>query len=90
MNAELDAAHLLRAARRHGAGGASASGAHHRAARGTADGGTGGGEKINDAAIRYINRLSDHLFVASRYVNDKGAKDVLWVPGATVSGADNR
>ncbi len=48
------------------------------------------GEKINDAAIRYINRLSDHLFVASRYVNDKGAKDVLWAPGATVSGADNR
>jgi cob(I)alamin adenosyltransferase len=38
-------------------------------------------EKINDAAIRYINRLSDHLFVASRFVNDKGAKDVLWVPG---------
>ena len=38
-------------------------------------------EPINEAAIRYINRLSDHLFVASRYVNDKGAKDVLWVPG---------
>ncbi len=38
-------------------------------------------EKINDAALRYINRLSDHLFVASRFVNDKGAKDVLWVPG---------
>jgi cob(I)alamin adenosyltransferase len=38
-------------------------------------------EQINEAAIRYINRLSDHLFVASRYVNDRGAKDVLWVPG---------
>jgi len=38
-------------------------------------------EAINDAALRYINRLSDHLFVASRFVNDKGAKDVLWVPG---------
>jgi cob(I)alamin adenosyltransferase len=38
-------------------------------------------EEINGAAIRYINRLSDHLFVASRYVNDRGAKDVLWVPG---------
>ena len=38
-------------------------------------------EKVNDAAMRYINRLSDHLFVASRFVNDKGAKDVLWVPG---------
>jgi cob(I)alamin adenosyltransferase len=40
-------------------------------------------EPINEAAIRYINRLSDHLFVASRYANDKGAKDVLWVPGAS-------
>jgi cob(I)alamin adenosyltransferase len=39
-------------------------------------------EQINPAAIRYANRLSDHLFVASRFVNDKGAKDVLWVPGA--------
>jgi cob(I)alamin adenosyltransferase len=38
-------------------------------------------EPINDAAIRYINRLSDHLFVAARFVNGKGAKDVLWVPG---------
>jgi len=38
-------------------------------------------ETVNDAAMRYINRLSDHLFVASRFVNDKGAKDVLWVPG---------
>jgi cob(I)alamin adenosyltransferase len=38
-------------------------------------------ETINPAAIRYINRLSDHLFVSSRYLNDKGAKDVLWVPG---------
>jgi len=39
-------------------------------------------EPINPAAIKYVNRLSDHLFVASRYANDKGAKDVLWVPGA--------
>jgi cob(I)alamin adenosyltransferase len=38
-------------------------------------------EPVNGAALRYINRLSDHLFVASRFVNDKGAKDVLWVPG---------
>ena len=37
---------------------------------------------INPAAIRYINRLSDHLFVLARYENDKGAKDVLWKPGA--------
>jgi cob(I)alamin adenosyltransferase len=38
-------------------------------------------EPVNDAALRYMNRLSDHLFVASRFVNGKGAKDVLWVPG---------
>ena len=39
-------------------------------------------ENIGAPALKYINRLSDHLFVASRYVNDKGAKDVLWTPGA--------
>ncbi|HEV8389296.1 MAG TPA: cob(I)yrinic acid a,c-diamide adenosyltransferase [Dongiaceae bacterium] len=39
-------------------------------------------EAVNPAAIRYINRLSDHLFVLARYENDKGAKDVLWKPGA--------
>jgi cob(I)alamin adenosyltransferase len=39
-------------------------------------------EPVNPAAIRYINRLSDHLFVLARYENDKGAKDVLWKPGA--------
>jgi cob(I)alamin adenosyltransferase len=41
-----------------------------------------GHEEINPAAIKYVNRLSDHLFVAARFANDKGAKDVLWVPGA--------
>jgi cob(I)alamin adenosyltransferase len=40
-------------------------------------------EAVNPAAIRYINRLSDHLFVLARWLNDKGAKDVLWKPGAT-------
>jgi cob(I)alamin adenosyltransferase len=39
-------------------------------------------EAIGAAALKYINRLSDHLFVASRYANDKGSRDVLWVPGA--------
>jgi cob(I)alamin adenosyltransferase len=39
-------------------------------------------EKIGAPALKYINRLSDHLFVTSRYVNDKGANDVLWKPAA--------
>ena len=39
------------------------------------------GETVSAAALKYINRLSDFLFVASRYVNHKGAGDVLWVPG---------
>ena len=39
-------------------------------------------EKVSATALRYINRLSDHLFVASRLANDAGAMDVLWVPGA--------
>ncbi len=38
-------------------------------------------EPVNEAAIRYINRLSDHLFVLARVLNDNGAADVLWVPG---------
>jgi cob(I)alamin adenosyltransferase len=38
-------------------------------------------ERINKVAIAYINRLSDHLFVLARHLNDDGAKDVLWVPG---------
>lgn len=38
-------------------------------------------EKVSPEAIKYLNRLSDFLFVASRFVNDKGALDVLWVPG---------
>jgi cob(I)alamin adenosyltransferase len=39
-------------------------------------------ETINPAALKYLNRLSDHLFVLSRWVNERGARDVLWVPGA--------
>ena len=38
-------------------------------------------EPVNDAAIRYINRLSDHLFVLARHLNGDGATDVLWIPG---------
>jgi cob(I)alamin adenosyltransferase len=40
-------------------------------------------EQINPAALRYANRLSDHLFVMARSANDGGLGDVLWVPGAT-------
>jgi len=40
-------------------------------------------ETVNPEAIKYLNRLSDHLFVLGRRVNDNGARDVLWQPGAT-------
>ena len=39
------------------------------------------GEIVGAPAIRYVNRLSDFLFVASRVVNGNGARDVLWTPG---------
>ena len=39
------------------------------------------GETVGAPALRYINRLSDFLFVAARYANDKGQSDVTWVPG---------
>lgn len=39
-------------------------------------------EPVNPATLHYMNRLSDFLFVLARHVNDKGARDVLWVPGA--------
>jgi cob(I)alamin adenosyltransferase len=38
-------------------------------------------EPVSAAALKYINRLSDFLFVAGRCVNDQGKRDVLWVPG---------
>ena len=38
-------------------------------------------ETVNSHALHYINRLSDFLFVAARFANDKGAGDVLWRPG---------
>ena len=40
-------------------------------------------EKVNPEAVKYLNRLSDHLFVLGRRVNDNGARDVLWQPGLT-------
>jgi cob(I)alamin adenosyltransferase len=40
-------------------------------------------EPVNPEAVKYLNRLSDHLFVLGRRLNDNGARDVLWRPGAT-------
>ncbi|MGB0905922.1 MAG: cob(I)yrinic acid a,c-diamide adenosyltransferase [Maricaulaceae bacterium] len=39
-------------------------------------------EPVNPAALTYLNRLSDFLFVAGRWCNDQGETDVMWVPGA--------
>ncbi|MCE2516646.1 MAG: cob(I)yrinic acid a,c-diamide adenosyltransferase [Alphaproteobacteria bacterium] len=38
-------------------------------------------EAVGEPAMQYINRLSDHLFVMARYINNKGDSDVLWKPG---------
>ena len=39
------------------------------------------GEGVSEPSLKYVNRLSDYLFVAGRYANDKGTRDVLWAPG---------
>ena len=39
------------------------------------------GEPVSAPSIKYLNRLSDFLFVLSRHANDRGEADVLWVPG---------
>jgi cob(I)alamin adenosyltransferase len=41
-----------------------------------------GEQPVNRCALHYLNRLSDHLFVLARHLNDGGAADVLWLPGA--------
>jgi cob(I)alamin adenosyltransferase len=41
------------------------------------------GEKVGEAVLGYVNRLSDYLFVAARYANDSGRLDLLWVPGGS-------
>jgi cob(I)alamin adenosyltransferase len=41
----------------------------------------GAAEPLNPELVRYLNRLSDHMFVLSRRLNGNGAGDVLWVPG---------
>ncbi|MCP4301236.1 MAG: cob(I)yrinic acid a,c-diamide adenosyltransferase, partial [Gammaproteobacteria bacterium] len=38
-------------------------------------------EPVSAPALKYINRLSDFFFVASRHANDRGKSDVLWIPG---------
>jgi cob(I)alamin adenosyltransferase len=40
-------------------------------------------QTVSPEAIKYINRLSDHLFVLARKLNDNGGADVLWVPGGS-------
>jgi len=40
-------------------------------------------ETVNPEAVKYLNRLSDHLFVLGRRLNGNGARDVLWEPGMT-------
>ena len=48
------------------------------------------GEEVGEAALAYVNRLSDYLFVAARAANDFGRSDVLWAPGANQSESANR
>ena len=43
------------------------------------------GEPVSGPALRYLNRLSDHLFVAARWANDAGKAEVFWESGATRS-----
>jgi cob(I)alamin adenosyltransferase len=52
-----------------------------RAERMTAELKDKAGESVTPEVLKYLNRLSDYLFVASRYANGKGSGDVLWKPG---------
>lgn len=46
----------------------------------------GKNETINAEALKYLNRLSDYLFVLGRHLNENGKNDVLWVPGKSRKG----
>jgi len=48
------------------------------------------GEEVGEAALAYVNRLSDYLFVAARAANDFGKSDVLWAPGANQGESDGQ
>jgi cob(I)alamin adenosyltransferase len=52
-----------------------------RAERLIAELGDKAGESVTPEVLKYVNRLSDFLFVAARYANEKGTRDVLWKPG---------
>jgi cob(I)alamin adenosyltransferase len=52
-----------------------------RAERMTAELADNPDEPVGTPVLRYLNRLSDFIFVAGRWVNDKGKADILWVPG---------
>jgi cob(I)alamin adenosyltransferase len=43
-------------------------------------------ETVTPALLRYLNRLSDHLFVLARVLNGNGGDDVLWAPGQNLTG----
>ena len=77
------AAEIVHPARRHAGRGLYASRPHHLPARRAHHGRAArpAGRDVTDASLKYVNRLSDFLFVAGRYANDKGARDVLWAPG---------
>ena len=84
LNAASAAAAILRAAGRLAGRRRAASGPHRRPARRAHHGGAGRRRTASTSireGLRYINRVSDFLFVAARAVNDNGNADVLWVPG---------
>ena len=84
LNAELEPLRSFILPGGSAGGGLSASRPHHLPARRAADRrahGQGRTRASRRRCCKYVNRLSDFLFVAARYANDKGARDMLWQPG---------